>query len=110
MTKLIEKYPIRMTITTVVALAVFLVGSTRVLTQDRDKAYTLIVANAQAIERMKEDSSDLAKLICDVRDEMEKADKELNLKSHANELAYMEIKTKLAGVEALLVKIDKKLP
>ena len=85
-----------------VVAILFLIGTTRVLTQDRDTAYAQIAENKRQIE-------ELAKNACSSHEKAQKEIDELKKQSHETEIAYTEIKTKLVAVEAMLVKIDGKL-
>ncbi len=109
MSELLEKHPVKTQVATIVVAILFVIGATRVLTQDRDAAYSQIAANEAALLIQKETNKKLADEVCKLREEMRAADVKLTQKDHENELAYTEIKTKLIGVEALLVKIDKKM-
>jgi phage shock protein A len=78
------------------------VGTTRVLTQDRAEAYAQIAENKRQIE-------ELAKRACESHDKAAKEIEDLKKRSHEMEITYTEIKTRLAAVEAMLIKIDSKI-
>jgi len=86
----------------VVVAVLFLIGTTRVLTQDRDVAYAQIAETKRQVE-------ELSKKSCAHEEKAAKEIEDLKKRSHETEISYTEIKTKLAVVETMLIKIDGKL-
>lgn len=95
MNKLIERHPVKIQVATICVVVLFLIGTTRVLTQDRDEAYARIAAHQKATDYIEKDLADLDKVVCDLKRKFETEVARLSAKDHDTELAYTEIKTKL---------------
>ncbi len=115
--ELIKNYPVRSTLGTIVVAVLFVVSVTRTLTQDRDAVFAELAKNKAAHIQIIDEHKELRREVCDLEEKLRKVNSELKQEdrklweeNHAAQIALTEIKTKLVGVEALLVKIDKKLP
>jgi hypothetical protein len=120
MKALVERHSLKIGIATVLSMMVFVVGITRELTQDRAAAMAAIEITQITNELQQDELLKLEKELCSLRDEMQRADdkfvtesriadKELQNQTHRAEVAYAEMKTELAGVKAMLIRIETKL-
>jgi Mg2+ and Co2+ transporter CorA len=120
MTKFIERHPIKIQVATIITAALFIISVTTWFSHDRDAAFAHIKSNTQTLEmHMRADKEllgALRSLIFDTKRDMielhkaqqeEIEDQRENI--HTNEIVLAEINTKLANVEALLMKLDRKL-
>ena len=106
----IDRHPIKIQVATAVAVFLFVVGATFQVTRDRDAVQSKILVIEMAVDRLENENVVAKRLIYNLQDESRLADENLTKQTHKSEIAYTEIKTRLLGVEALLIKIDNKLP
>ena len=107
--KFLEKHGIKVQVATVTTVLIFVVGTVIIATQDRDRAFSEINSSKKELAHVRQDLAVLRKTVCDLEDDIDSEISELKSKTHSIDIAFTEIKTKLVNVEAMLLKIDKKI-
>ena len=105
----LERHPVKVQVATAITVIIFIVSGTAHVTGDRGKALAAIAASEERILRLEKSDMAMEKLVCQVRDEFQAANRALQAQMHNNDIASTEIKVRLTAVEAILIKIDQKL-
>lgn len=105
----LEKHSIKLQLATLFSLLLFAITTTATFTKDREAIRSDIASNKKQIEmqmtafdeKVKEIKGEISNLKNDVGDQRDII--------HQHELTYTEIRTKLTGLETILIEIKQKI-
>jgi chromosome segregation ATPase len=104
-----EKHGVKLQVATIAAVLIFIIGTTITATQDRGAMIDRIEVNKREMRYLK-DEIEISKMErSELRKELKEEVSALKEENQATEISYTEIKTKLVGLEAMLLKIDGKI-